>query len=602
MWPVADARSSLALEATAALFGGSVEYVPADFVGEREVAGGAPEVVAALDDLVWPHARLYAHLTSRRCVRADRISVLDDKALAVILISPDGLTSSLYGELYSRSVEFGRAIGVLSSRSAESLWMQVLVRSASTTFAPTFARDVDLLPTTPVASTFGPTRAVAGPDTARDQLGVLLAGPSDTLTLTTHADGVDASLGPGRILCSFANGLPSASAFAAPRCVVTGDCHRSGHRREQTAAEGSLIDPGSINARRVLLNTCLAFLPSDGVVSPIWGLGLALADNPTIGAVVGTWEVTVISPQRLPDLLVALRKHESLGHAIGALNRQSETDALMPRLCLFGDPSLRNSSVGAPAEGPAAREGHRRTGPRHQRLEQLSDRARIDGLSAVLRAASPESRGTDSLAIARATAADARATIRDETSELSSPQRAQVGWSLLRYGLECGRLSEGWMSIADFSLPATSGVCDICRASTRITRAVFDEPGVAPRTLITCSRCGVVADLPTGSTLSWTIRGGEFVLRGVPHLTDDWVAGLLVASSSREDDVTSEWPRSLSGWPADKMGIPAMLPPGPLRVSAFFVWDLGFAVLSTMFRREWRPAGRRVARPPSRCE
>lgn len=590
VWPVTNYADAAVLAGVASMFGSSLRFVPSEAIG-GSIGCIGDDVVVSLDQAVTRQAELYAHLTRRTHLCACVEELPDIDRVAVVVAPARELTSRLYEALFEISVCSGRAVGILSGSSEDALWSQVVVRSAASAFpSPPPLGDVDLFPTMPFDIMKGITRVIAGGRCSDDDLREILGTPASMMTLSSHADGVDLFLGAGRVLCPFADGLRlPTSVEQSPRCEVTGYCHRLEQPRDRALASGALFEPSAIRAQQLVINSCLAFLPADGVVSPEWGLGLAFADSPGIGAVIGSWETTFSAPSIVPNIVTLLHSDERVGVSVANLNRRAVSDARLPRLCLFGDPETRCARLGPPDALRAMTEDW--DSESSQAIEKLdsppTETGRLVGLQSILDTAAEFGKPSDSLEAARLTIRVLRQELNGVRTKLTEDERRRVNEATLNYAIERGRLSEGWTSLVGHVEFAEERKCGFCDTRVRPIRAHLGEPTLRPRLLVTCPRCGVVADIPEGTSISLRMSGpSKLTLVDPPHLPDDWIGALLVASSLSSDDISLPWPRSSHGQPSRQFVIPAPLPPGPLRLSVFLIWSAEFAVMSRMLRAD----------------
>jgi hypothetical protein len=60
-------------------------------------------------------------------------------------------------------------------------------------------------------------------------------------------------------------------------------------------------------------------LTSHGPIDPRWGLGKRFIENLGLGAIITTWELTLLDVRKLENLLVDLESGMTIGHAAGFL-------------------------------------------------------------------------------------------------------------------------------------------------------------------------------------------------------------------------------------------------------------------------------------------
>ena len=215
-------------------------------------------IVVGLGKENFGHARLYAHLTSRKLLCIDDIGEIEGIDLISVVVTQ-------YKELNNNVIKAHRElalnpnsepIGFILAKNSADLWKQVLLRSATAicsqnenhkTSAP---KDVGMLESLISNLTEVP----------------LVVKTSDLQLIHTHSDGIDAKLPNGDVLCSikpsiFTDKTSLGKGNFYPPCVDRNFCHRLNVPLSQSFDSNKRIDTSSISTPVLLLDACAIFRP-----------------------------------------------------------------------------------------------------------------------------------------------------------------------------------------------------------------------------------------------------------------------------------------------------------------------------------------------------
>lgn len=580
VWPLRSKKDFAALERLALVFGGRLERV--------SVRKGVPqrltkEDVVALGRDANSAAQLYAHLTRRRFQTALNLDTLKHKAFpSVVVTTPEHLSVELLDWLYSHS---GRsAPGIVCGDGGASLRRQVLVRAAAAMLCgPLNAVRSDIFPTTPIAAIRGPGFELLGSKASASERCQALARGAGVLTIMTHCDGVDAFMGTDLTVCSMKQIPNKISLSAAPRCRLTGFCHRHEIPVLQAVGSGAVFPPDEIAARVFVWDVCFGVMPIGSAVDAQWGIGIRLLDNAGIGAILTTWQIVLSSPETASRLGRAIASGVPVGIAVARFNASRASRAGHHRVCLLGDPRVRLPVAPVQQHPPTHPNSFSpRSAADAEQLRQVS-LLRLCMVDAKLRAPNSPQAAFASRALeaieAFETAASKGVAITALHPQLGNDMRAAV----LDYALSRGKLLESWMPFMRGFRATAPRSCPVCDRQANALEAVMHPPGVYARRLVLCAICGVLEDAPTTSDIHMELAGRRLRLHGVlPQ--ERWAAGIVIASSYPADSVQLVWPGMSDGTFAPYAELPEKWPPGPLRISTVIVWDATFAVISRMAR------------------
>jgi hypothetical protein len=579
VWPLRDDDDRVALEHLATVFGARLDRRRAEVGAARDLSD---EVVVGLGPESESAAVLYAHLTRRRSRSVRDLDALKRRGRPSVLVAtPARLTHELLEWLYGGSDE--SAPGIICGDAGAPLRRQVLLRAAAAALCgPVDVLRSNVFPTLSMGTIRERGCEVLGAQSSAAERHRALEGGAGVLTVMTHSDGVDAFMGADLTLCAMSGAANDrANLSTAPRCRLTGFCHRHEMPVSEARKSGALFAPEKIAARVFVWDVCFGVMPTHSFVDPRWGIGRRLLDSASVGAIVTTWRIVLDSPDQIARLSDTLASGAPVGTAVARFNASRIPRGRRHRLCLLGDPRVRVPVTPVRAR-LAAGPMPRRTAADDGRLAQAA-LLRLSMVDAKERAP----RGPRSVLPAKALesveayegAAARGAPVDDVEREHGDDMRTAV----LDYAMARGKLLEAWMPfVRDFRAAKSRG-CPVCGRRADTVHATLQPPRIYTRRLVLCPICGVMEDAPTTSRIRMDLVGKRVRLEGaLPR--HRWAAGVLVQSSYQSDALQVKWPAANDGTPAPAVDLPDRWPPGPLRLSAFVVWDATFAVFSRMTR------------------
>lgn len=568
VWPVRSPEESEALDAVADLFDRAIVEVDGQEIGDLAPHRRAG-VVVGLGEASFAAARLYAHLTGRRFRPALSVdAAFAEPAPSVLVLRGDALDAHVLQRV-SFDARSSVVTGVVAARTEAELRRQVLVRAAAATAAPraAAATRVDIWPLRSFSTAEAGTRSFVGADATVDDVRRGLNAGAGIVHVFTHSDGIDAEMGPG-IACALVGRSAGLDRHRAPRCVLTGICHRMDLPVTVAMNTGLLISPGEVSARILIWATCLGVLPSDWTVAPHWTIGTQLFDNPRVGAAITTWSISPLEERVSRQLADMLERGLSTGEAIVEVYgsaRGPET-----RRLLIGDPLVTAATATREArpsrsEAPAV---VRRTSDAHVV-------ARSGGWVADLIAAADADHSETARAFVDQWSPSVRHTEFDKHTRAALESVADLiaarGWAWwLNFWTDQARIEN------------VDARCAECAEETISYTGLL--PSGARRTCSICARCRSVDDIRDGAGATMRIDDG-FVVRLGWAPKGEWAARLRVSSAAERDAVFSDWPRD-AGQPYRSVRLDEASSPGPLRVSVILVTATGVTALTRMI---WNP-------------
>lgn len=558
-------------------------------------------------------AELYARMTGRTLRSVSSVEELGSTAdLGVVVASEKQVTSDLLTALYVGSTR-ASAPGIVCA-PAERLGAVARERAIITLRrAPLVTpRRVDFLPTAELDTLMSGDVTVIGGESALDVRRAALTRGAGVLTIITHADGIDAFLGEGLTLCPLASGHTRADLSRAPRCAITGRCHRariSGADLaagrypaastlvpvDEAIAARDLMSPDELRARIAILALCSGLLEPGGVIDPVWGYGIQLAMSSSVGALVTTWQTELIDPEQVFELAAAIAEGEAVGQAVARSNVRAYTDPAAVVFCLLGDPDLR-----LPAR---ARRRQRRCNSRAARSPRarprtVTGRPESDQRATFLAdylatfAGQLEDKAAVDLQEARALVAAYDYAIAAQTPVEGTPEalgptmRRAVMATVFRHG---SLICERWLHQAEVARVDRTSPCALCGLpSTMITATPAGLESV--RRVRWCGRCGITEDAPADGWLrTASLAGNALVLRGsLP--AKDWTGGLMIDPSVPSERAGYDWPIAPDGAPARSCAPRGRWPIGHVFIAAVFLVKRDIGVFG-QFAREVGPRG-----------
>lgn len=592
VWPVRSQEELVDIECTAKVMGGRLKRLTG-------IAGNAVigrEEVVSFDAEAHDAARLYAHLTGRRHRAMDSMAGLrHSRFTSVIVTTVDRLTAGFMEVLYQR----GRsAVGIVAADSADALRRQVLVRAAAAALPACGKRpgSVAINPTVDMGRWASRKDEILGGLVAPDAIRRAMARGSPVLTLATHGDGMDADL-ESLVLCRISKPPGQADPARVPGCLVSGYCHRLRRPLPQALISKEIMSPDDVSARVFIFAPCFGILVKDAAVDPRWTLGMRLAGNPNIGALLTTWELSFAEPRAFDVLVRDLRAGFSLGHAVARFNR---TDAGRNcRLCLFGDPRVSVAHPDPAAPVATVARSRRRFSP----VDTPPTIGRGDGgvaLSffrsyldnAILEYSAEDTGGPlrkmdPSLSSAyRALGALKRFAASSHPSD--SDSRAETMRRAILHQMFCRGLTlNNWLrNVVESVIDWKSCKCWACGGPARTAIVTLSLDSADRRRLLACARCNLVEDVQAGATIRFKLNARDMSLRITGRLPrKHWNAALQLRSPTPDYRRTWEWPTAPDGRPAKAWRCPDAVPPGPIRVAFVLVQNYTFNCISTEVHR-----------------
>lgn len=576
VWPVDDDTCAALLEIAPSWGFDLVEVDRVDRVHstgatDPEQSGGLGMVVGVGLESA-PHAALYAHLTGRRWMVVEDLDELPDPDhVAIVLGEGLELTSRALDALYDPRLE--RAVGLLISESQDD--MRRLVRTRAVTMrmgGDGRSRRVDIVPGSPMVQRDDDTAAVlgAGADTAR--LRAALSDARAVTTVFTHSDGLDADLGPGNILC------PVDEAWQQPwerppTCRATSFCYRAGGPTSSVASQ--LIHPSALAARVLVFNTCVGITPADSNVAARYGLGVRLAANHRVGALITSWRPTIGTYRSSIPLTRLLLSGTSLGAAVAASNRLHDELGTGLRFCLVGDPEASAVPVGStPPSDPEF--DVRRLTAATERDPGAGDmgflRACLTSLSDARRGSAPGLGELAPVVTAALTAIDSLAE-----SAVNPVAAQEMRKAVVSVFAQRGRVCDIWLGQAKAYRAALRSRCEGC-SNTAVEYSVeLVTPGTSARLLEICPRCGFVRDHPEDWAIGLAVESaGAVRLTRFPRQLAGadrhcWAGELAVRYRDPLPHHRQPWPAGPDGLPVETLECTRPLLAAPVVVTATFV-------------------------------
>jgi hypothetical protein len=529
-------------------------------------------------------ARLYAHLTSRRFNEDGDASFASGLSRSSVIVTTfRHLKADLLHALYSDA----RALscpGLICASGVEELRRQVLVRSilARPGLIEEAAPWTAIFPTVKTGTPPGHRLQILDSRSLPERVRAALIARSGLLAIATHSDGVDAFLGPSLTLCAIDAGGPSED--RPPSCWLSGYCHRHGVSVEEFRRLGVSIDPADISAGILILDTCFGTLTSQGPINSHWGLGRRFIENLAIGAIVTTWELTLLDVRKLEKLVSDLGSGMTLGRAIARFNRSGIARRTAARLAVFGDPETR-AAMRPRIASPARRIVRTLSLPASTKSAELRElgfsRAYLEHGIASLTAnvANCPDYLVDRIKRQLEVAKDALdrlkryelAQWRAEPSTPADAARAEELRRALIVDAYVRRPTDDWKQFAgttvwkDFS-------CRACGAPGKAGVLALRIPGVSRRRVVMCPRCGVTEDMPEHVDITLRLEGSGDICAITGALPDrEWSGALIVRTRIESHDRMWTWPAGPDGRPSASMELPEGLPSGPSRLAVVIV-------------------------------
>ena len=589
IWPAHDAEEMKALKEVSGAFGTSIRKVQGSpGISEPD----SEEIVVALGQGIEDLAKLYAHLTRRHLRFANDLpDIKEVGSFAVLITTPLWLNSELFNILYEFDSDTC-APGVICAEP-RMLRLQVLVKSAAASLAgPLNTRRIEIFPTLSINRfSLLSDREVFGAKVSAGDIREAMGRGAGILSIQTHSDGFDAFLNSNLTLCPM-NWMPlGAIKRRSSRCVETGYCHRHERLMVDALRSNLLIFPDNISARILILDVCWGIIPVDGIVDPIWGIGVHLLANSSIGAVLTTWEINFPNPRRLNMLADAIDKGKTIGEALYLFNHSSESQRAGQRMCLLGDPRvhlpLKHKISSLSAESTSLSKLKHRISPL---LIEDTEFLKIFLFGAVTRKSHTAQPIKGILEKATKAIKEYECAYLEGHPIESTSTNLGVALRLAVTEIVCRRgplILNDWSPYANMRKleSHSSRQCFACRSqkSKLVTlKAEFDFPWIPNRRVAHCPTCGVVEDVPEDTFITMSVINKKEVELGGTLPREEWIAKLLIRSQEKSERVWWDWPADVGGAPLRKFKTQDSWPVGPLYVALVLMYKAKLIVISQL--------------------
>lgn len=550
VWPLRSGEDHDALSAVASVFGAQLSATR----GRTGATRAGWEEVVAVGAEHEAEARLHAHLTGRRFRGVRSPAALAVEATpAVVVTRFELLTPGLVDALHRG----GAGPGFVVAAGESSLRRQVLRRAAAARLvAPIALPRADVFPFgDPVTRPF----PVAGRGDPGDRVRALLGAGAGVLSVLTHSDGVDASLGD-LVLCPMGEPVADADPARSPSCWSSGICHRLARPLDEALTSGRIARADEIRCRMLVWNACFTLAYRGDPLDPRWSVLARLLEAPGIGALAIAPDLSHDSAGSLEPLAAALARGVRVGDALAEHNRHPLRRAIGARLVLFGDPRVglpaaRAATADPEPEAPAA------PAPSHT----TSGWPMLETLAAA---------DLDSPAFFAAPARAALATLEGGAPEQEIRERfAEL--------LACRvRAFTQWTSLSDQTqLRGRAAPCPRCAGPARQVGHTMRAPGLAPRLVTVCPRCQVVEDVPRGCDLTVAIQGDAIAISGTLP-TSDWAARARLYAQVPWNGPMVRWPAAQGGSPVRRLDVGPIAASGVHQVTFVVVWGREYAAVT----------------------
>jgi len=576
VWPVTSPQEAARLARLTTLFGGEL-YFPKTLSSQLTAQ---KETVVCLNAASATHGRLYAHLTGRsfKIIRSAS-DLRDDPDISVVVVKFDDLTPALLETIHQTAKERS-APGVICGANDTELRMRVLSCSAALFLSTRIVRKdfespewIDILPRTAVKYT-AKKRQILGANSSKQSVRSALTDGVGLLRVVTTCDGIDAFLGKHTILCPMGHPEATVSTAKSPRCVTTGYCHRLAMPMKDALRSEVLLHPAMIRAKIMLWQTCLGILVGSEETDNKWGLGLQLLQTETIGALITGCDCLLTAAYCTENLVEQIASGQTIGSALHRFYDADET--LVHRLFIFGDPNLALHAIPYPKNRSIFRPANYR--PRRRTTDSDHVIVRDPEVVAMLKAIRvPRRRVEDNraeLALSLGRRWLSRSRIGDPDLSEASRIPAQLRDALVRYmaSRQWARWVDDWFQdqASIERLPGGTS-CPTCRVAADSYLVALRTSMALKRRLSVCRRCGIIEDVPSDSSIRFTVSpGGKCKLTGALPSTH-WTAYLVVFSGNENETTLQRWPNSPDGSPQRHFAAGNRWPVGPLRFAFLLV-------------------------------
>lgn len=579
VWPVRSEEEKLALTAFMNSVGGCLR----EAVGHPiDASDHSLEYVICLGERWAREGALYAHLTHRISkVCATPEEVFRQERCAVVVVAAEALTSRFLDQLATYT-QNDSACGIFAIYDESVVREQVLVRSAASAIAKVACPRIEKVETYPLydlAIREHDGALVLGGKASNAVVKESLSSGADVLTSLTHSDGLDAFMGSGLTLCGV-NHLPRAvKAERIPHCVLTNQCFRHNCSLEAKVASESHVDPLDIKAKILVWAVCFGVLCEGALVDPQWSVLTSLLASPTIGCVVTTWSLVMLSGDVLAELLADIYSHVPIGMAVSRFNRSRVAIDTGVRLALFGDPMVVSSGV-----FPNRTTYFRKSSETSEEVHEIAI-AETDFLAAYL--SNVKSKCPAPIAERAETAFGAAlkhlALLQNgKESDVLAASETSVRESVLNLIARLGTvISHDWVLLKRESYSNSSGCCARCESPIVSLFFKFRVRQWVERRLDICPVCGITYDGPKRGKTTLTCNDGVFTLKNF-RPRRPWLGMLRLSAPDNINVVCTAWPQHEDGFPYQSISLKGATPSGLLKVSFVVVEGTALSIVSTV--------------------
>ncbi|MBI4667520.1 MAG: hypothetical protein HY751_14050 [Nitrospinae bacterium] len=498
VWPLRSETELIALQALARIFGG--ELFETHGVAGPPAAGR--ETVAVYGEVDEYSARLYAHLTGRRFLRAEALrDISQAPGLSVLITDGGSLTGKTLQAINNNPVSRFQVPGVICGYHPDQFRLLAILKTASARFVTAGYGDVvEIAPELPFAGAETEGISRFGGKAKVGMLRNALGKGSDQVLIHSHSDGVDVSLGPGGVLCPVTAKMKPTGALT-PDCMETKNCFRLETPIIRAQRNKVLIRPEEVRCRVLTLSACSALLPPDWHVDQRMGIAPRLHVSPFVGAMIITCGLSHTSLRFMEKLAGLIGQGVPVGKALAKFRKMDMMNGGGRNLYLMGDPRVAIPPAGRRAKTPVAKI------PGGRRKRVLIGRAGAQGRLAFLRLTlmSVISGGKKSSIAGEAQEALNALLAMEYALSQNCPPKAVNFCALqsrvIRLLLQTLRFYDDWHKFSEpvgESLP--HGVCPRCGGLAEMPRLKLRIEGAPSRRKTLCAYCGVLEDTSADST------------------------------------------------------------------------------------------------------
>jgi hypothetical protein len=302
----------------------------------NDVIGSGVVVSLGLDDSWHSIAERYARATRRASVRVDTLDQIPFDC-DVVVLPEAAITADLLEALYGS----GRPVapGLIWGSTRQELEREAAFRSARSRNEAQGrlfgAVGVEVRGAECFLTDQSGKQSKAG--TSGEPLRRALGAGAAFLSVITHSDGVDASLG-FNVACPIV-GLSAPFERNAPHCVSLGVCPRRGHKPPNATAE--LVGPDAIKCGVLAWITCFGISTSNGAVGRRWTFVEQLRQRQGCEVIVTSWNAQFF-PDAIREVLHgAMAAGKSVGQAVAEANALPGVKETGSLLAVIGDSGFR---------------------------------------------------------------------------------------------------------------------------------------------------------------------------------------------------------------------------------------------------------------------